>query len=158
MEASARLKTRRAVTGPLLEKLLEAHEIPLPAVLVDRESEHLYGEAKSAIDRSGVPWETYLQEQAKTEDALREEYRAEAEKRVRTSLLIEAIAKAENITATNADVEAEVASLARQYGQPREAILEMLRSNFNALVDGIVRTKTIEFLLDNAKIGEASRA
>lgn len=158
IEASARLKQRRAVTGDLLQKLLEAHEIPLPAVLVDRESEHLYEEAKGSIDRSGVPWETYLEEQGKSEDALRAQFRVEAEKRVGTSLLIEAIAKAENVTATKADIEAELASLSRQYGQPREAILEMLRSNFNALVDGIVRTKTVEFLLDNATIAEASGA
>jgi trigger factor len=68
--------------------------------------------------------------------------------------LIEAIAKAENIVATNADVEAEIAQLSRQYGRPREDILRMLQSNVNALVDGIVRTKTLEFLLDHAAIVE----
>jgi trigger factor len=156
MEASAREHQRRAMTGPLLEKLMAAHEIALPSVLVDRESEHLYDEAKSYVDRSGVAWDAYLTQQDKTEDALRAQYRAEAEKRVKSSLLIEAIAKAENIQATNADVEAEVAQLSRQYGQPREAILEMLRSNFNALLDGIVRTKTVEFLLDHASVTEAA--
>jgi trigger factor len=57
-------------------------------------------------------------EDARKSDA---EYRTEAEKRVKGSLIIEAIAKAENVQATNADIEAEVAQLSRQYQQPREA-------------------------------------
>jgi FKBP-type peptidyl-prolyl cis-trans isomerase (trigger factor) len=52
--------------------------------------------------------------------------------------------------ATQGDVEAELAALGRQYGQPRAKILELLGSNVAALVDGIVRTKTIDFLLEKA--------
>jgi trigger factor len=158
LEANARQQQRRALTGPLLEHLMSAHEFALPAVLVDREIESLFEEAKSYIERAGVAWSDYLQKQDKSEDALRAEYRAEAEKRVKSSLLLEAIAKAQSITATNADIEAEVQQLSRQYQQPREAILEMVRSNIGALVDGIVRTKTIEYLLDHASITEKEPA
>ncbi|GAC1493689.1 MAG: trigger factor [Vulcanimicrobiaceae bacterium] len=154
LEAQKRQNQRRALTGTLLEGLLATHELPLPSVLVDRETENLANEAKTYIERAGLTWDAYLEQQGKTQDAVTADYRSEAEKRVKGSLLIEAIAKAESITATNADIEAEVAQLGRQYGQPREAILEMLRSNFNALVDGIVRTKTVEWLLDHATITE----
>ena len=158
LEANARQQQRRALTSPLLEHLMGAHDFALPAVLVDREIESLFEEAKSYIERAGVAWSDYLQKQDKSEDALRTEYRAEAEKRVKSSLLLEAIAKAQSITATNADIEAEVQQLSRQYKQPREAILEMVRSNIGALVDGIVRTKTIEYLLDHASITEKEPA
>ena len=158
LEASARQHQRRDQTGALMTKLMESHEFALPAVLVDREAENLRNEAKGYIERAGMTWDDYLQKQDKTEEALATEYRTEAERRVKSSLLIEAIAKAENISATNADVEAEVQQMSQQYRQPREAILEMLRSNFNALIDGIVRTKTIEFLLENARIGDAAAA
>jgi trigger factor len=158
IETHRRVTQRRELTGKLMEKLLAAVDFPLPAVLVDREAESLFGEAKSYIERAGVAWAAYLEEQGKTEEQLRDEYRAEGEKRVKTSLLIEAIAKAENIAATEADVEAEIGQLSRQYQQPREAILEMLRPNISALIDGIVRTKTVEFLLDKAKVTEAAPA
>ncbi|GAC1432384.1 MAG: trigger factor [Vulcanimicrobiaceae bacterium] len=154
LEAQKREQQRRGLTGVLLERLMAMHDFALPAVLVDREAETLATQAKGYVERAGVSWEQYLQEQGKTQESLNDEYRAEAEKRVKGSLIIEAIGKAENVQATNADVEAEVAQLSRQYQQPREAILEMLRSNFNALVDGIVRTKTVEFLLDHAAITE----
>ncbi len=158
IEANKRQSQRRTLTGVLLEKLADAHEFSLPVVLVDREAENLVAEGKSYVERAGMAWDAYLEQQGKTEEQLRADYRADAERRVKTSLLVEAIAKAENITATNADIEAEVAQLSRQYGQPREAILEMLRSNLSALIDGVVRTKTVEFLLDHAKIDESEAA
>jgi len=158
LEANARSRQRRALTGVLLEKLTGSHDISLPVVMVDREIESLETEAKSYVQRAGLEWAAYLEQQGKTEETLRDEYRAEAEKRVKGSLLIEAIAKAENITATPVDIEAEIAQLSRQYQQPRDAILEMLRPNFNALIDGIVRTKTVEFLLDHAAVTETAPA
>jgi trigger factor len=127
-------------------------------VLVDRESAHLLSEAKQYVTRAGLQWDEYLSKQEKTEEALQAEYRAEAERRVKTTLLLEQIAKAEGIEATPKDVEAEVASLERQYQQPRDKILELLRPNLGSLVDGIVRSKTIDFLLDNAKLLEATPA
>ncbi len=156
LEANGRQRRRRELTGVMLEKLTAAHEFALPAVMVDREIESLETEAKGYVERAGIEWSSYLEQQGKTEDQIRDEYRAEAERRVRGSLLIEAIAKAENIQATPPDIEAEIAQLSRQYQQPREAILEMLRPNFNALVDGIVRTKTVEFLLDHATVTETA--
>ena len=154
LEANATTRRRRELSGVLMERLSAAHEFALPAVMVDREAENLYEESKSYVTRAGIDWNAYLEKQEKTDDEIRAGYRADAEQRVKGSLLIEAIAKAENIQATNADVEAELAQLSRQYGRPREDILKMLQSNINALIDGIVRTKTLEFLLDHAKIVE----
>ncbi|GAC1311229.1 MAG: trigger factor [Vulcanimicrobiaceae bacterium] len=154
LEAQKREQQRRTLTGPLLEKLMAMHDFALPAVLVERETENLANQAKGYIEQAGVTWDDYLEKQGKTQDELTAEYRVEAEKRVKGSLIIEAIAKAEHVQATNADIEAEIAQLSRQYQQPREAILEMLRSNFNALVDGIVRTKTVELILDRAVLTE----
>jgi trigger factor len=154
LETGARTRRRRALTGPLMEKLIAAHDFPLPEVLVARNAQALSDEAKEYVTRSGAEWDAYLAEQGKTEDQLRDEYRTEAERRVRSTLLLEAIAKAENIRASAEDVEAEVRQLSREYGQPREAILQMLSNNYGALIDGIVRTKTIEFLADSANIRE----
>jgi trigger factor len=158
LETQRRAQIRRTASGRLVGKLLDEHDFPLPQVLVDRESAHLLSEAKQYVTRAGLQWDEYLSKQEKTEEALQAEYRAEAERRVKTTLLLEQIAKAEGIEATPKDVEAEVASLERQYQQPRDKILELLRPNLGSLVDGIVRSKTIDFLLDNAKLLEATPA
>jgi trigger factor len=151
---SAKTRSRRALSGTLVDELLARHEFPLPALMVEREAASLLDEAKSYVTRAGMTWDEYLAQQDRTNDAVVAEYRVEAEKRVKSTLLLEAVAKAEKIEATSKDIEAEIASLSRQYGQPREAIIEMLRPNFPALVNGIVRSKTVDFLLDQAQITE----
>jgi len=155
LDAMAASRARRTQTAQLVERLLERYDFPLPNVLVEYEVESLLADSKNYIARLGRDWAEYLKMAEKTEDELRTQYGEEARRRVKSTLLIEAIAKAENIEATSQDVEAEIEALAQQYGQPRERILEMMRSNLDTLISGIVRTKTLDFLLDNAKIVEA---
>jgi len=66
------------------------------------------------------------------------------------------VSKPSRRTARTADIEVELESLSRQYNQPREKILELLGANVGALVDGIVRTKTIDSLIERAKIVPAA--
>jgi len=147
---------RRAQSQQILDRLLATHEVPLPAVLVERETEGLIDESKQYVSRFGTTWEQYLEQSGKTEADVRAEYATEAEKRVKTTLIVEAIAKAEGVQATQDDVEAELASLSAQYQQPPQRILEMMGQNVGALVDGVVRTKTIDLLIDRAKVVPAA--
>lgn len=155
LDAMATARGRRAQTAALVEQLMKRYDFPLPQVLVDYEVESLLTDSKNYIARLGREWSDYLKTAEKTEDELRAQYLEEAQRRVKSTLLIEAIARAEGIEATSADIEAEINALAEQYGQPRERILEMMRSNLDTLISGIVRTKTLDFLLDNANIVEA---
>ena len=158
LEQNAHNQARQAVTGALMDQILANHDVALPQVMVDREAEGLAGEAKSYVERAGLNWDEYLARQEKTEEQLREQYVEEAKRRVKANLVLSAIARAEKIEASDADIDNEVATMARQYGQPVAAIREMLRPNMGSLIDGIVRSKTIDFLLDNAKITVAQQA
>jgi trigger factor len=151
-------KARRQISTQLLEKLVAANDFPLPLVLVEREVDGLLDESRQYVARAGISWDAYLKESEKTEDQLRADFREEAERRVKTTLLIEEIAKREHVEATPTDLDAELGALARQYGQPREKILELLGSNLAALVDGIVRTKTIDRLIERAKRVPATKS
>ncbi|MDE2482310.1 MAG: trigger factor [bacterium] len=155
LEAIATGRRRRAISDAVMQKLVDAHEIPLPETMVAREVDHMVNDATSQVARAGISFEDYLKESGKTEDELRAEYRADAEIRVKGTLVIEAIAKLENIVATPADVTAELESLARQYGQPVERIRQALGNNVLSMMSGIVRNKTLDFLVDNAKVADA---
>ncbi|HTX60330.1 MAG TPA: trigger factor, partial [Verrucomicrobiae bacterium] len=152
LETIAQARARRAVGNAVMERLLAEHEFPLPPALVESELDQLVNDAASAAARAGTNFEAYLEASGKTQDGLREEYRPEAESRVKGTLLIESIAKAEKIAATPADINDELASLARQYGQPVARIQKALGNNLLSLMDGIVRNKTLDFLIDNAKV------
>jgi trigger factor len=151
LDGVAAQKARRQISSQLLEKLVAANDFPLPKVLIEGEIDGLVDESKQYVGRSGIPWDEYLKQIEKTDETIREDFREEAERRVKTTLLIEEIAKREKIEAGPDDVEAELAALSRQYGQPREKILELLGRNVGALIDGIVRTKTIDRLIERAK-------
>lgn len=154
LEAISASRTRRAVGNALMEQLLETQSFELPEILVEREIDQMINDASGSAARSGVTFEEYLTQIGKTQDALREEYRTDAQARVKGTLFIEAVAKAENIAATPADIALELESLARQYGQPVEKIRAALGNNVLSLMDGIVRNKTLEFLIDHAKVVE----
>jgi trigger factor len=145
-------RERRAVGNEIMERLMAAHDFALPQSMVDGEIEQLMNEAQAEAARAGVPFAEYLERGGKTEEQLRDEYRPDAERRVKGTLLIESIAKKENIAATPADISEELASLARQYGQPIARIRQALGNNVLSLMDGIVRQKTVDFLVENARI------
>jgi trigger factor len=140
LEAVAMGRSRRNVGNAIVGQLLASHDFPLPASMVENELNHLIEDLGSSPASEGVSNETEL----------RDRHRPEAESRVKAALLIAAIAKAENITATPGDVSAELEALARRYAQPAARIRQALGNNVLSLVDGIVRNKTLDFLIDNA--------
>ncbi len=142
LEAVAAARARRSVANAVMTQVLAAHDFALPASMVESELEHIVEESAPA---GGEPVANDVAE-------LRVSSRPEAESRVKASLLIEAIAKAEGITATPADVAAELDALARRYGQPAARIRTALGNNLLSLMDGIVRNKTLDFLVDNAVV------
>ncbi len=150
LDETVKRNARRRMSGELLDKLVAANDFPLPEVLVEREIDSLLEESRQYVARAGMTWDDYLAHSGKTETELRETFREEAQRRVKITLLVEAIAKKEGIAATQADVETELEALASQYGQPRERIVQALQSNVPALLDGIVRTKTIDRLIEQA--------
>jgi len=158
LEAVAQARAQRDLGGKAVEELLKHHDFPLPAILVDREIENMLGDAASMAARMGISFEDYLKTAKKTEEQLRSDYRPEAERRVKATLVLEAIGKAEKVSATPADVQEELRSLARQYGQPVDLVRQALGNNVLPLMEGIVRTKTVDFLVEHAQIEEATAA
>ena len=158
LEAVGSAQVRDGMQKRLLEQLSAAHDFPLPDVLVQNEIESLLGDAKSYMQRIGRPWEEYLTAKNVDEDGLRAEYRVEAERRVRTSLLLEEIAKVEAIEVTTGDLERELAQLARSYGLSRDSMVELIRKNtgFGPLIDSVRKQKAIDFLVEHATVTEVA--
>jgi trigger factor len=156
LQAAAEARVKRETGNALVERLVASHDFPLPEVLVEREIDGMLSDGAGMAARMGMSFEEYLKAIGKTEADLRTEYRPDAEQRVKGTLILEAIAKAENIRATPADIQSELESLARQYGQPVDRIRQALGNNLLSLMDGIVRNKTVEFLVEHAKAEEAT--
>ncbi len=150
----AESRRRREIGDELVERLVAEHDFPLPPSMVDREAESMLQDMSGVAARRGASLQQYLKDTGSSEDELLREYRPQAERRVKATLLLERIAKAENIRATPADIQNEMQTLAAQYGQPVERIRQALGNNVVSLMDGIIRNKTVEFLVQNAVVAE----
>jgi trigger factor len=139
LESIATAQSRRAVATAVIEHMVAAHDIALPATMVESEIDRLMEDA--AAEAPG----------GTTEEQPRETFRPQAEATVKRTLLIEEIAKREKIVATPADIAGEIEVLARRYGQPASRVRKALGNNVLSLMDGIVRNKTLELLVDNAR-------
>jgi trigger factor len=118
--------------------------------MIENELNYLLEELATSAGAANV--EEHRGRIGKSEEEQRAEYRAEAESRVKAALFIEQIAKEEKIAATPADIAAELEVLSRRYGQPVARVRKALGNNLLSLMEGIVRNKTLDFLVDNAEV------
>ena len=104
----------------------------------------------------GITVDDYLKYTNSTIQDLKESMRPEAILSVKTSLVMESIAKAENIKATEEEIKEEVEKLAAHYNQDAEVFRKKLEEEgqMSYFSEGLIREKTTQFLVDNANIVE----
>ncbi|SOC02676.1 trigger factor [Ureibacillus xyleni] len=143
-----------ALRDELVEKASENAEIDIPESMIHNEIHRMIDEFAQRLQMQGMSLDLYYQFSGQNEDALHEQMRPEAENRVRVSLTLEAIGKAENIEVTEEDVNAELEKMAGQFGMNKDQIITALGGNTEILENDIRTQKTVEFLVENAKITE----
>jgi trigger factor len=136
----------------LLDKLLEQVDFPLPESMVEDHIDRMVQDLKNKLEEQGKN----LASTGKSGPELRESYREEAERLVKSQILLMRIAKDEGIEATQQEVHEYVRQEAIRNNQDFEAVLRFYEDNnlMFALRDKLISDKAIEFLYENAKITE----
>ncbi|WP_243386139.1 trigger factor [Bacillus kexueae] len=132
----------------LVEKAAENAEVEIPEVMVDQEVDRMMREFEQRLQMQGMNLELYFQFSGQDEDALRAQMKEDAQKRVKFNLTLEAIAKAEELTVTDEEAEAEIAKMAEMYNMSVENVKAALGSTEGIKEDLKVR-KAIDFLVEN---------
>ncbi|UKK97632.1 trigger factor [Brevibacillus brevis] len=142
------------VREQLVLKAAENAEIDLPAVMVEHELDQMVNEFGQRLQYQGMTLELYYQFSGMDESQLRDQLRADATSRVRTSLTLEAIGKAENIEATEEDVNAELDKLAGVYGRPADELRKIFsaQDGMAALYRDVQTRKTVDLLVAESKV------
>ena len=137
----------------LLQKVIANCEIDIPEEMIDAQLDSELKEFDYRMKMQGINLEQYLQLTNSTEDTLKQQLRPMAENRVRGDLVLEAIAKAENIEVTEEDKEKELEKLAEAYKQENKEkfIQDMKKGDLSFLEVSITNNKVIEMLKANAK-------
>lgn len=138
------------VQDTVVEKAVENAEIDLPPVMIENEIDRMMQEFEQRLQMQGMNLDLFFQFSGKDREALREEMKEEAEQRVRGSLTLEAIAAAENLEATDEEVEAELQKMADMYNMTVENIKAAL-GNLDGIKADLRIKKAIDFLVENSK-------
>lgn len=102
-------EARDAAAEKLLAHLLDTSTVEVPEVLVADELDHLIADLKARVKDQGLSWEQFLLQARKTEDEIRADRRDTAERRARSLLILDALAKKENVTISSTELAQEVA-------------------------------------------------
>lgn len=138
----------------LVEKAAENAEMEIPEAMIHNEIHRMIDEFAQRLQMQGMSLDLYYQFSGQTEEDLHEQFREDAETRVRISLTLEAIAKAENIEVTQEDIDKELEKMADQFKMDKEKIITALGGTTEILENDIRTQKTVEFLVEHAKITE----
>lgn len=99
---------RNEVLNTVVEQIAETSTIDLPEAMIDEEVEHQLGHRKQELAQQGIGWEQMLRLSNATEDSVKAEMRPDAARRLKNSMLLQEVAKAENIDVSDEDIEAEI--------------------------------------------------
>ncbi|MFJ8255867.1 trigger factor [Peribacillus asahii] len=142
------------IQNAVIGQAVEGAQIDLPEVMVSNEVDRMMQDFAGRLQQQGLNLELYFQFSGQDEAALKGQMKEEAEGQVRTSLVLEAIAEAEKLEATEEDVEAELAKMASMYNMEVDAIKKAL-GNVDAIKGDLQIKKAIDFLVENSKTVEA---
>jgi len=146
-------EVQRNKEAEIVEKVAAAATVEIPSVMIDNEAEQMLKEFENRLRTQGMNIEMYYQFTGQNDEAMKEQMRGDAEKRVLNNLVLEAVAKAESIEATEEEVEEELDKMSEMYRRPVRELRSILEANgsMNDLKHDVVVKKTVEFLLANSK-------
>ena len=158
VEVEAAEAAKNELRNRVIEKVVANTEVEVPEAMVKNEIENQMMELNYQLQYQGFGMEQFLQMTGKTMEEFKAEFAAnrrdEAVRNVKTSLVIEAIAKAEDVQVSEEEVDAEVQKMAESYNMTVEQVKEALRPTDLKDMEGQLKIrKTIDLVVESAKIG-----
>ena len=136
----------------VIEAIVNDAEMDIPEKMVEAQAEQMLEEFAQNIAMQGISFEQYLQFTGATVDQMKEQVKPQAQARVESSLVLEAVVKAENIEATEEEVEEEIKEMAGRYNMEADKLKGLLTdSDKENLKKDICARKAAKFVVDEAK-------
>ena len=134
-----------------IEKVVEAAKMDIPQAMIDTQVNRMLEDFAMRLQQQGLSVEQYFQYTGMTADKIMEEMKPEAVKRIKNSLVLEAVAKAENIEVSEEEFEAELQKMADMYKMEIEKIKEFMQdAEAKQMKDDIAIQKAVELIVSSA--------
>ena len=145
-------EAKRTKEDEAIAKIVEKSKMEIPDAMIDTQCENMIDEFAQRIAQSGLSMEQYMQFSGMTIDSLKEQVRPEAITRIQTSLVLEQIAKEENIEISDEDIDAEIEKMAASYGMEADKLKEYMGdAEKNSMKRELSITKAIDIIMSSTK-------
>ena len=125
-------------------------KIDIPNGMIEMEIDNMMKDMETRLSYQGLNLHQYFQMMGKKEEDVRKDFKEQAEKSVKSRLVLEAIVKAEKIEATADEITDKIKEMAKQYGRKEEELLENVQLK-EYIAENLKTEKAIEFVVKNAK-------
>ncbi len=150
MQESIDQKIARENENRLIEKAVEGASVEIPEVLIERQLDMFIRDFEMRLSYQGLKLQDYLGYMNQTEKDLRESYKEQATKSVKTRLVLEAIIKKEGLDITEEELDAKLAETATKYGSSLEEFKKNMNENNIAYIkNDLLMDKLVAFLTKN---------
>ena len=145
-------EARRTKEDEAIRKIVEKSSMEIPDAMIDTQVETMIEEFAQRIAQQGLSFEQYMQFSGMTMDKMKDQVRPEAISRIESSLVLEQIAKDENIEVSDADVDAEIDKMASMYGMEADKIKEYMGdAEKESMKKDLAIQKAVDLIMDNIK-------
>lgn len=145
-------EAKTAKQNKVVAKIVENAEMDIPSAMVDEQVRQMADDFARRIQSQGLTIEQYFQFTGMTAEKLFEQMRPEAEKRIQNSLVLEAIAKAENIEISDEKMDEEIAKMAEMYKMEADKLKELMGdSEKNQMKNDLAIQEAVTLVTEAAK-------
>ncbi len=154
-ENNSKIQFRNSV----VENAVQNAELELPEVMIENKLVEMFRNLELRLASQGINLSDYLEFSNISSDKLKSDMRPDAELSLKTDLVLNAVARLEDIKVTDEEMQKEIEKIAAQYRQDAESFRAMLEKegNIGLISDGIAKEKTVAFLVDSAKVMEDTK-
>jgi trigger factor len=154
LRALKEAESRAEVRDVVLRQVVDSVQVDLPERLVDQETEQHVERAKERLNRAGVSLEEALEAQGWDELRFRSDARSHAVRGLKAELVLEAVARQENLQVTREDLDREIAELAEASGREVKEVRRILERSgqVGSLAGDIIRTKALDLMVEAAEV------
>ena len=144
-------KVKYETEDAAVKAVVDSAEVEIPSGMIDTEIDNMVRDIETRLSYQGMKLEQYLSMMGKSMEDFRKEYEEQAKTSVKTRLVLEAIVKAENIEASEEDINKKLKEMAAMYGK-KEDELALNEQFMNYIKDSLKNEAVVKLIIDNAKI------
>lgn len=150
----------RQIKNKVITGAVENAEMEIPSEMVDTQVENMYKDMERRLFNQGITIEQYLQYTDSTPEKMKLSLRDDAQKSLKTTMVLDAIAKVEQVKVSEEELDAELQKMSEMYGQSTDILREILKTQgeLESMQSSLIREKTLDLLVERANLVDAPAA